>query len=290
MRSMTGYGRGKAAGEQWEVDVVIRSVNHRFLDPAIRLNREQSFLEETIRRCLAEFLKRGHVEVSLSIASTSGADTGVKVDMGVAADYLRQAAELGKLTGIPAELSMDQLLSLNGVCTLGAREMDEDAVRALTEQAMRDALKQLVDMRECEGANLRRDLKTHLELARELRESMVRVAPEAPVLFREKLTERLSAADVSAVDPQRLAQEVALMADRCAVDEELARLESHFGQMDVYLKAESDIGKKMDFLIQEMNREANTIASKSASQTLTNLVLEMKSEIEKMREQVQNVE
>ena len=145
-------------------------------------------------------------------------------------------------------------------------------------------------MRDYEGANLQKDLRLHLDQAVILRERILDRAPSVVSEYREKLSNRLAAALSDGVDPQRLAQEVAIMADRCAIDEELARLDSHFKQMDIYLSSDGEIGKKMDFLIQEINRETNTIGSKAQDKLIAQAVVDLKSEIEKMREQIQNVE
>ncbi len=290
MRSMTGYGRGRAENEDWEVDVILRSVNHRFLDLAIRLGREQSFLEQTIRNTVSRSLRRGHVEISLSISPRSADHAGVKVDRVLCAYYLKEAAAIGEENGLNGQLTLRDLLTLEGVCVPAAPDYSEDVLKELCEKALQTALSQMLDMREKEGENLRKDLLEHLGIAEKIRSGIAGIAPEAPEAFRLKLQERLKTLQGEEVDPVRLAQEVALMADRCAVDEELSRLESHFFQMHRYLDAEEDIGKKMDFLIQEMNRETNTIGSKSADIQISKLVLELKSEIEKMREQVQNVE
>ena len=168
--------------------------------------------------------------------------------------------------------------------------MDQETVAALCGGAANAALDQLVRMREKEGENLKADLKVYLEEAAGLRQTILTRAPLVIQDYRTKLDARLKTMDVQDVDPQRLAQEVALMADRCAVDEELARLDSHIRQLESYLETEGEIGKKMDFLIQEMNREANTIGSKASDAEIAQAVVNLKSAIEKLREQIQNVE
>lgn len=168
--------------------------------------------------------------------------------------------------------------------------MDEEQVSALCALAVADAVEQLVEMRQREGAALREDLLSHLDNAAVLREEILDRAPRVVEEYRTKLQARLDRMLNEPVDPARLAQEVALMADRCAIDEELSRLDSHIHQMRSYLDAEGEIGKKMDFLIQEMNRETNTIGSKASDARIAQAVVDMKSEIEKLREQIQNVE
>ena len=173
---------------------------------------------------------------------------------------------------------------------LNEKEMDQELVSALCAEAVEQAVEQVTAMREKEGTHLKEDLRFHLDQAADLREKILGRAPNVVSEYREKLENRLKSLISDGVDPQRLAQEVAIMADRCAIDEELARLESHLRQMGAYLEAEGEIGKKMDFLIQEMNREANTIGSKAQDAEIARWVVDLKSEIEKLREQIQNVE
>jgi uncharacterized protein (TIGR00255 family) len=179
---------------------------------------------------------------------------------------------------------------MEGVTTLNEKEMDQELVSALCAEAVAQAAGQVAAMRKKEGEHLKEDLRVHLDNAAALREKILGRAPAVVSDYRERLESRLKNMISDGVDPQRLAQEVAIMADRCAIDEELARLESHLRQMENYLEAEGEIGKKMDFLIQEMNRETNTIGSKAQDGKIAQWVVDLKSEIEKLREQIQNVE
>ena len=292
MRSMTGHGKGAAASGAWQVTVELKSVNHRFLDISCRLPRTWSFLEDTVRRELQQALRRGHVEVFLSVEAQGdqNASREVRVDTALAARYVDAARELAGATGVDPSLTMAQLLALEGVVETDEALPDEQAVSEAAAEAVRAAAAQLNAMREREGESLREDLSAHLSAAAALRERILERAPTVVESYRARLNERLSRLDVEPVDPARLAQEVALMADKCAIDEELARLSSHIGQMTGYLKASGEIGKKMDFLIQEMNREANTIGSKASDAQIAQCVVDLKSEIEKLREQIQNVE
>ena len=187
-------------------------------------------------------------------------------------------------------MTASRLMAMEGVNVLTEREMDQELISGLCREALDTALEQLVQMREKEGEHLRKDLKQYLSELANLRGEILERAPLVVKEYQEKLNGRLKALNAEGIDPQRLAQEVALTADRCAIDEELARLESHILQMTGYLEAENEIGKKMDFLIQEMNRETNTIGSKASDLAIAKNVVAMKSEIEKMREQIQNVE
>ena len=290
MRSMTGCGRSQETGGGWSVTAEIRTVNHRFLDIACRLPRNLGFLESVVRERLSAALRRGHAEVFLAVKPEGSAQGQVALDEALAQDYLRAAHTLAKLAGRADRLRTAELLALPGVASLSEPEVDEETVTGLAARALDGALAELVAMREKEGDALRRDLALHLDAAAALRERIAQRAPQVVADYRVRLQERLAELNVPEVDPVRLAQEVALMADRCAIDEELSRLESHIAQMRAYLDAQGETGKKMDFLIQEMNREANTIGSKASDARIAHLVVDLKSEIEKLREQVQNAE
>ena len=287
MRSMTGYGRYQAQRGEWEATVELRSVNHRYLDIACRLPRSLSFLEDTVRRELAP-LKRGHVDVFLNVRRLSGSSRQAEIDEALAQAYLEAGRKLSEMTGAVNDLTVSRILTLEGVTTLTEAAMDEEEVTALCAEALREAVSQMQAMRLKEGENLRADLSGHLDGVEALRGRIAERAPGVVEDYRERLTERLARLPIEPVEPQRLAQEVALMADKCAIDEELSRLESHIAQMRAYLDAEGEVGKKLDFLIQEMNREANTMGSKGNDAVIAQCVVDLKSEIEKLREQVQN--
>lgn len=290
MRSMTGCGRCQLLENGWELTAELRAVNHRFLDVSCRLPRNLAFLEETVRQSISARMKRGHVDVFISVRRADASSRQVEVDTALAAAYAEAARRVAEATGKATLPTCAQIMAMEGVVTLQEADMDEETVMALCHKAMAVAVAQLDDMRVREGANLRADLSEHLEAAAQLRERIAQRAPGVVEDYRVRLQQRLSQLPVEPVEPQRLAQEVALLADRCAVDEELSRLQSHIGQMHQYLDAEGETGKKMDFLIQEMNREANTIGSKANDAVLAQCVVDLKSEIEKLREQIQNVE
>ena len=290
MRSMTGYGIGRASDNGWEVSAELKTVNHRFLDVNTRLPRNIAFLEQTVRESISSVLSRGHVDVFLSVTRTDTSGMEVKTDPKLAAAYKEAAALIAETVGMENNLSVKDLMSFEGVTALSEREMDQEAVVSLCRQALLEALEHVLQMREEEGRSLREDLLLHLEQSAVLREKILLRAPDVVTDYRNRLNAKIRLLIPEGVDPQRLAQEVALMADRCAIDEELMRLDSHISQMRSFLNKEGEIGKKMDFLIQEMNREANTIGSKASDAEITQFVVDLKSEIEKMREQIQNVE
>ena len=287
MRSMTGYGKCQLQENAWKVTVELRAVNHRYLDVAMRLPRNLLFLEDGVRKGLAK-LVRGHVDVYITVRQMEGASRVVEADTALAASYAEAAKAIAQATGVQDDLTISQLLRLEGVTTLNEAAMDEEMVSALCQKALEGAMAHLDDMRLREGENLRADLAEHLNNVEALREQVVAYAPKVVEEYRARLTERLAKLPIEPVDPARLAQEVAIMTDKCAIDEELSRLMSHITQLRRYLDLQGETGKKMDFLIQEMNRETNTIGSKCSDAAIAQCVVDMKSEIEKLREQIQN--
>lgn len=287
MRSMTGYGRCQMHEGPWEITVELRAVNHRYLDIACRLPRSLSFLEDGVRKALTA-LVRGHVDVYITVRQTEGATRQVETDTALAAAYMEAAKAIREATGAQDDLTVTRLMAMEGVTTVTEAAMDEDTVLELCARTMQGAIAQLDEMRIREGASLRSDLAAHLDAAAALREQIIGYAPHVVEEYRKRLLDRLAKLPVEPVDPARLAQEVALIADKCAIDEELSRLDSHIGQLRRYLDLEGETGKKMDFLIQEMNREANTIGSKCSDAAIAQCVVDLKSEIEKLREQIQN--
>ena len=288
MRSMTGYGKCQLQRGTWEVTIELRAVNHRYLDVAMRLPRNLLFLEDGVRKGLNQ-LVRGHVDVYVTVRQTEGASRVVEADTALAASYMEAAKAIrDAIDGVENDLTISRLMKLEGVTTLTESAMDEEAVSALCQDALAGAIANLDDMRLREGENLRADLAEHLDKVAALREQVVVYAPKVVEEYRARLTDKLSKLPIEPVDPARLAQEVALMADKCAIDEELSRLNSHITQLRRYLDMQGETGKKMDFLIQEMNRETNTIGSKCSDAAIAQCVVDMKSEIEKLREQIQN--
>ena len=288
MRSMTGYGKCQLQRGTWEVTIELRAVNHRYLDVAMRLPRNLLFLEDGVRKGLNQ-LVRGHVDVYVTVRQTEGASRVVEADTALAASYMEAAkAILDAIAGVENDLTISRLMKLEGVTTLTESAMDEETVSALCQDALTGAIANLDDMRLREGENLRADLAEHLDKVAVLREQVVVYAPKVVEEYRARLTDKLSKLPIEPVDPARLAQEVALMADKCAIDEELSRLKSHITQLRRYLDMQGETGKKMDFLIHEMNRETNTIGSKCSEAAIAQCVVDMMSEIVKLREQIQN--
>ena len=290
IRSMTGFGagRGGAAGEVVEAE--IRSVNHKFCEVKARLPREMAALETDLVRQVKDRLARGGVDVSLRRTTARGA-LSPRVDAELAAEYARAFEEVRARLGLSGQVSLSEVLAADGVVTLEERAVDLESARTAGSAALAAALDALLAMREREGAALSRDLESRLAVVEGIAARLAELSPRSVEDYRARLHERV--AELSrglAPDPARLATEVALFADRTDVTEELTRLSSHVAQMRGLLASGEPAGRKMDFLVQEMHREANTVGSKSQSAEAAAAVVTLKAEIERMREQVQNVE
>ena len=290
MQSMTGYGRCQAVLDGREMPLEVKTVNHRFLDLSFRLPRNVGFLEEMLRRELASGIQRGHMDVFVAYRNTRSDARQVRVDAALAGAYMEAARQVQEIAGAGEPLSAAQLMALPDVVQITEAQEDQGAVEQLAKLALEQVTTQVRAMRAREGDALRRDLTEHLDALAQLRERMAARAPQVPQAYRERLTARLAELAVEPVEPQRLAQEAAIFADKCAIDEELSRLASHIAQMRACLDEDGAVGRRLDFLTQEMNREVNTIGSKASDLEITQAVVAAKSEIEKLREQVQNVE
>lgn len=291
MRSMTGYGRRLISRDGREMTVEIKTVNHRFLDVSLRMPRALSFAEEAVRKRLGQSLRRGHVDMNVSYLNLRADARVVRVDEGLVAQYVNAIQSIGKVLNGTGEIDPASFIaSQPDVLTVMVAEEDQDAVLALLMDTMAAALSDVEAMREREGEALQKDLALHLDEVKKIRDEIAALAPQVPLNYQEKLKARLAELGVKDLDEQRLYQEVALMADRCAIDEELSRLLSHFDQVTEALQGKGEVGRRLDFLVQELNREVNTIGSKASDAQITKLVVAAKSEIEKIREQVQNVE
>ncbi len=288
MQSMTGYGRARACRDGREITIELKTVNHRFLDLSFRMPKNLMFLEDMLRaRINASALKRGHVDVFVTYANTRADAREVSVD-GTLLEAFAQALKGAKEALDPyRRMTAAEALTLSGALTITQAEEDAGAVGELAAEAFDAALDKLMDMRLKEGDHLRADLLSNLEELSAFRQAIEARAPEVPLEYRQRLTARLEEWQVNA-DAQRVAQEVSFMADHCAIDEELSRLESHIAQFRDSVENGIEVGRKLDFLIQEMNREINTIGSKASDGQIAQCVVSAKCVVEKLREQVQN--
>lgn len=289
MNSMTGYGKGVAESAGRKVGVEIKSVNHRFLDMNIKLPRTLGFAEDIIRSEVKGAVTRGHLDIYVNYERESGGK--ISMDEQLARDYCTMAAKAAMKFSIINDLSVSALFRMPEVVVVKEEDEDEEAVGKLVEQAVREALNGLSVMRAKEGEMLMRDFAEKLANISAFVDEVEKLAPvtveEHKNRMRERITEMLG--DV-AFDEARLMNEAAFFADKVAVDEEIARLRSHIAHFKDICAAGGALGKKLDFIVQEMNRETNTIGSKCSDSKIAQCVISAKCEIEKVREQVQNVE
>ncbi|MEG0268656.1 MAG: YicC/YloC family endoribonuclease [Clostridia bacterium] len=286
---MTGYGRFRACRDGREMTVEIKTVNHRFLDVSFRLPKNLTFLEDTLRELINQSnLKRGHVDVVVTYQNLRADAHEVTLDHNLLTAFQEAMKQVNMKQNNLKRASITEVLELSGALTIAQAQEDTDEVTVLAAEAASNALTAVLDMREREGAHLCEDLLTNLSELEAIHARIANRAPCVPQEYRNRLSARLEEWQLTTVDPQRIAQEVALMADRCAIDEELSRLLSHLAQFHESVHKGVEVGRKLDFLLQEMNREVNTIGSKATDAEMAQLVVEAKCVIEKLREQVQN--
>lgn len=291
MLSMTGYGRASDFVNGREITVEIRSVNHRYFDCTVKTGRQYGYLEDPIKKLVQTKVSRGKLDVGIQIDNTQSDDIEVVLNRRLFEAYLHSLQEMRDTYNLRDDISASVIARYPDVFTVVAHQADTNE---LTRDVIAVALNALDDfsrMREKEGAKMRDDIAGYTSQIESYVERISILAPQTVKAYREKLESRIrELLDGVSPDENRLLTEVAIFADRIAIDEELARLRSHIVQARSMLCSDESIGKKMDFLIQEFNREANTIGSKANDVEITKLVVEMKSVIEKMREQVQNIE
>lgn len=292
MKSMTGFGRGTVTGEDFKIAVDIKTVNNRFLDVHLRLNQELSALEMPIRKLISARLSRGRVDLTINFERS--ATTNYEINRTIIAGYIGALRDIQKEFDLAGDVDINTLARLPGAMTTAHDGLDEASVAGI-QRAVIEALEDLARMRESEGA----------ALAEEMRSRIAKIEAEVPIIedaaaglvdaYRQRLQKRISelllrGGQTIEVDAGRLAQEVAYLADRSDISEELVRLRSHLDQFRAAIITEGEIGKRLDFLLQELNREANTVLSKSTEVSIKDAGLVIKAEVEKLREQVQNVE
>lgn len=291
MASMTGFGAARCVDGAEEISVELKSVNGKFCEVKARLPRELAAFETQVVRTVKERLARGNVDVFVRRSSPEGLVSEPKVDAALMTAYARQLKQAAANAGIDDALGIRDLLSLEGVVSLAERAPDLEASQRAMTAALAQALDALVDVRKREGAALRGDLVARVALLRDLVRRVAELAPAAADAYRERLKQRVKdIAPELALDPARLEQEVVVYADRSDVAEEITRLDAHLDELTRLLDADEPVGRRLDFLLQEINREINTTGSKSQSTEVSRLVVELKAESERLREQVQNVE
>lgn len=291
MHSMTGYGKGVSKRDGKTITIEIKTVNHRFLDCNIKLPRNFLFVEDRVKKAVSSAISRGHVDLYLTYEQSSTDEGAYTVDLELANNYLTAVRQLENGTGLANDVTLSTLLRVGDIVTRQQSVENEDLLAEMTLEAASEALVNLKVMREKEGQSQKADIASKLGTIEACLDRIKEFAPKVVEDYRELLNARIAeVVEPSLVDKQRLATEVALYADHCAIDEEITRLSTHISNMRSLLEATEPVGRKMDFLVQEFNRETNTIGSKANDMRITKEVLAIKNEIEKMREQAANIE
>lgn len=290
LKSMTGFGHCEYSENGITFTIEIKTVNHRYFDTYLRMPKQLSGFEERVRSRLASKIGRGKVDVYITYENQSDDAMEVLLDERLARAYSTALKKIAESLSLRDDISVSSLARFPEILKVEKKDQD-DVIGVILDKAVDQAIAVLIDMREREGERLKESMLANLAVLENWLALIREKAPEVVKDYREKLEARINEmVDIQKVDPSRLAMEVALFADRCNIDEEIVRLASHIIQMRHMLNEGSPVGKKADFLIQEMNREVNTIGSKASDLEITRSVVEMKSEIEKLREQIQNIE
>lgn len=291
IRSMTGYGSAKGSCQGFEISVELKSVNNRYLDCSVRMPRNFLFAEDAIKKSVQSHITRGKVDVFVTVASVGDDSVEVRVDETLAKSYANAFASIAAMLGIENDAAALSIGRMPDVLSVEKKEADREVISAYIAEICGKALDEFDLMRECEGKKLADDVESRLVTIENYVAMVEKRSPETVAEYRERLYKKMSEVlSSTTIDEQRILTEAAIFADRVAVDEETVRLRSHIAQMRGMLSEGSPIGRKMDFLIQEFNRESNTIGSKCNNSDIAGIVIELKSEIEKIREQIQNIE
>lgn len=286
--SMTGYGKAISSNEQYKIHIEMKAVNHRYLETIVRMPRQLLAYEETIKKIISEYTKRGRVEVFITIEGLL--QRTLQIDEGLIDQYKRAIDHLNKNDQNQSTFNPIDLLKLPEVTTVNEVEQINDNFEQLLIDTIHEACKNFQDVKTKEGSQLEKDLIQRLSVIQNCITHITELAPQVVKSYREKLTSRLTEIELTTVDEQRLLTEIMIFADRCDISEELVRLKSHLELFQETLVMNESIGRKLDFIVQEMNREVNTIGSKANSLEISKQVVEMKNNLEKIREQVQNIE
>ena len=292
IRSMTGFGHGEVSNDKnQKVTVEMKSVNHRYCDISLKLPKKLAMFEANIRNIMKEYASRGKIDIYVSYEDLSETAESLHYNQAMAAEYMQVFKKMQEDFGIETKITAEALAKYPEVVTLEEVQQDEEVWWELLEAALRHAAEKFVETRTIEGANLKKDLLGKLDQMAADVAFIERRSPQIIAEYRAKLEEKVKEfLEDSAIEENRIAAEVTLYADKIAVDEEIVRLQSHISSMTDVLESDESIGRKLDFMAQEMNREANTILSKSSDVDLADHAIELKTNVEKVREQIQNIE
>lgn len=288
---MTGFGREHKVIDGREYLIEIRSVNSRYYEFTAKLPRQYMYLEEKLKTLLKERISRGKVEVSLSVYNIKGKETAVTVNDLVVENYVTAMREAGEKFGLKDDLSLNSIFKMTDAFNVVRADVDEEEIWLAVKETAEGALDKFVKMRETEGEKMKADILEKLSNIEAMIEKVCEYSPETVKAYRERLMAKMTEIlENKQIDEQRILLEAGIFAEKIAVDEETVRLKSHFEQFRKMLDTEELVGRKLDFLVQELNRETNTIGSKAQDLRITRIVVDVKSEIEKIREQIQNIE
>lgn len=291
LKSMTGFGRSEKVLSGRDITVEIRSLNHRYYEFSARLPRNMGYLEEKLKSALGERIFRGKTEVSVTVVNIEESDSVIEVNLNTAEGYLSALRKANEKLGLTDDITLSRLSKFPDIFTVYKASADEDEIWNDVRLTAEEALNSFIAMRETEGSRIKNDFTGRINYIEELVEIIEERSPQVNENYRERLYAKLKEIlEDKNIDESRILTETALFADKTAVDEETVRLRSHIDQFRSLLELDEPVGRKLDFLIQEFNREVNTIGSKAQDAEITKIVVELKSEIEKVREQVQNVE
>ncbi|MBR0490596.1 MAG: YicC family protein [Clostridia bacterium] len=290
IKSMTGYGKATLAIDSKEYQVEIKTINHRYADISVKMPRVLSYLEEDVKKEILKQVSRGKIEVFITYSNSSSENNEVKINTEIAKLYINELRNLAEAEGLQANIEVTEVAKFPDVLKIKSSNDDEKIKEELLE-VVKNATTNLVNMRSAEGEKIQIDLNNRINdievKTSEISKLSTGLIEEYVVKLENRIKELLKTEEI---DKSRLAQEVVIYADKCSVEEEITRLKSHISQFRKMLENEGAIGKKIDFLIQEMNRETNTIGSKANNLEITNLVIEIKTQLEDIREQIQNIE
>ena len=291
LQSMTGYGRCEKETHGYRINIELKSVNNRYADISVKLPRYYSFLEEYIREYIKKYISRGKVEVFLRIDRTEESEACVSVNHAFVKEYIKALSELRDTYSLKDDISVSGVASYADSLSFERAVEDEDIVKSAVTEVLEEALSGYIQMRRGEGERLKADLEGKLEFIKSAVSRIEQLEPQVVAEYQARLEEKITALLAGAeVDKSRVLTEVALFADKAAVDEEMVRLRSHIKAFSECLEADGPVGKKLDFMLQEMNREINTTGSKANNIEISKIVIDVKYELEKIREQIQNIE
>ncbi|SCY85539.1 YicC/YloC family endoribonuclease [Alkaliphilus peptidifermentans] len=292
IRSMTGFGRGEAQSQQKKFIVELKSLNHRYMDTSIKMPKLFTYLEEKIRQRIKEAVKRGRVEVYINSESLGETDVKIVPDIALARQYYNALESINSSLNLKNDSTASIIAKFPEVIKVEKEEDNEDEIWSCMENALLIALDKLMEMRSIEGEQLHQDILKRLDIIGSMIKDIEERSPLIVNEYRQRLSDRIKEIldDGFDIDDNRVLMEVVIFADKSSIAEEIVRFYSHIKQFTKAMTEDDSVGRKLDFLIQEMNREVNTIGSKANDLTITNIVVNIKSELEKMREQVQNIE